>query len=76
MTVKKLTRVGDGVGIELERSTLERLGITEDTPLEVTTDGESLIVRPMTRAPLMDRALAAADRLMDAHAETYRKLAQ
>jgi antitoxin component of MazEF toxin-antitoxin module len=76
MTVKKLTRVGDGVGIELERSTLERLGITEDTPLEVTTDGEALIVRPMTRAPLMDRALAAADRLMDAHAETYRKLAQ
>lgn len=76
MTVKKLTRVGDGVGIELERSTLERLGITEDTPLEVTTDGESLIVRPMRGAPLMDRALAAADRLMDAHAETYRKLAQ
>jgi antitoxin component of MazEF toxin-antitoxin module len=46
MTVKKLTRVGDGVGIELERSTLERLGITKDTPLEVRTDGESLIIRP------------------------------
>ncbi len=50
--------------------------MTKDTPLEVKTDGEALIDRPVTKARLMDRALAAADRLMDAHEETYRKLAR
>ncbi len=56
--------------------TVDLLNMTKDTPLEVKTDGEALIVRPVTKAPLMDRALAAADRLMDAHEETYRKLAR
>jgi len=46
------------------------------TPLEVRTDGEALIIRPVRKAPLMDRALAAADRLMDAHEEVYQKLSQ
>lgn len=76
MTLTKLTAVGNSLGLIIERPILELLDITEDTPLEVTTDGESLMIRPVRKATLMDRALAAADRLMDAHEETYRKLAK
>lgn len=76
MLVKKLSAVGDSLGLIIERPILELLDITKDTPLEVRTDGESLIIRPMKRAPLMDRALATADRLMDAHNETFQNLAK
>ncbi len=76
MLVKKLTVVGNSLGLIIDRPILELLDITRDTPLEVRTDGESLILRPVRAAPLVDRALAAADELMDVHADTYRKLAR
>jgi len=76
MMVKKLSAVGNSLGLIIEHPILDLLGITKDTPLEIKTDGEALIIRPVRNAPLVDRALAAADRLMDAHEETYRKLAK
>ena len=76
MVVTKLCAVGDSLGFIIERPILEQLNITVDTALEVTTDGEVLIVRPMRKAPLMDRAQAVADKLLDVHADTYRKLAK
>jgi antitoxin component of MazEF toxin-antitoxin module len=74
--IKKLSVLGDSLGIIIERPILELLDISADTPLEVKTDGEALIIRPVRKAALLDRALAAADRLMDAHDGTYRKLAE
>ena len=74
--MKKLSTVGNSLGLIIERPILELLDITKDTPLEVKTDGEALIIRPIRTAPLMDRALSTADRLMDAHEETFRKLAE
>jgi antitoxin MazE len=74
--IKKLSAVGNGLGLIIESPFLELLGITKDTQLEIRTDGEALIIRPVKHAPLTDRALAAADRLMDAHEETYRQLAK
>lgn len=74
--VKKLSVVGDSLGLIIDRPILELLDITQDTALEITTDGEALIIRPVRPAPLTDRARVAADGLMDAHEETYRKLAE
>ena len=76
MMIKKLSAVCNSLGLIIDRPILELLDIAKDTPLEVKTDGEALIIRPVRKAPLMDRALTAADRLMDAHEETYRKLAE
>ncbi len=76
MMLKKLSAVGNSLGLIIERPILELLDITKDTQLEVRTDGEALIIRPVKKSPPMDRTLAAADRMMDAHEETYRKLAK
>jgi antitoxin MazE len=73
--IKKLSAVGNSLGFIIERPILELLNITKDTPLDVSTDGEALIIRPVTRSK-MDRVIAAADELMDAHEETFRKLAK
>jgi antitoxin MazE len=73
--IKKLSAVGNSLGFIIERPILELLRITKDTPLDVSTDGEALIIRPVT-SPKLDRVLVAADGLMDAHDETFRKLAK
>jgi antitoxin component of MazEF toxin-antitoxin module len=76
MMVKKLSAVGNSLGLIIERPILDLLDITKDTPLEIRTDGEALIIRPVKKVTEMERVLAAADELMDAHDETYRKLAK
>jgi antitoxin MazE len=60
-----LSAVGNSLGLIIERPILELLDITKDTPLEIKTDGEALIIRPLKKA-----------RLMDVHDETFRKLAK
>lgn len=74
--IKKLSAVGDSLALIIERPILELLDITKDTPLEITTDGEALIIRPAKTLSQMDRVVAAADEIMDVHEETFRKLAQ
>ena len=44
--IKKLTAIGNSLGFIIEKPILELLKITKDTPLEVTTDGTALIIRP------------------------------
>lgn len=73
--IKKLTSIGNGLGIIIEQPILELLDIDRDTPLEVRTDGESLIIRPATREK-RERMREAAERLLARHDETFKKLAQ
>jgi antitoxin MazE len=73
--IKRLTAVGNSLGLIIERPILELLDIDKETPLEVRTDGEALIIRPQ-RKNRSARLKAAAERMMDAHDETMRKLAK
>jgi antitoxin component of MazEF toxin-antitoxin module len=74
--IRKLSTVGNSLRLIIERPILELLGITKDTPLEIKTDGEALIIRPAKKLSQMDQMIAAADEIMDAHEETFRKLAK
>jgi antitoxin component of MazEF toxin-antitoxin module len=74
--IKKLSVVGEDLALIIERPILELLAVTKDTPLEIQTDGEVLIIRPAKTLSQMDQVIAAADEIMDAHEETFRKLAQ
>jgi len=98
--IRHLKSLGSDRGLIIEAPILELLGIDEHTPLQISTDGEALIIRPVraeatgrlaTRTPARgkrptaepaevpfeaSRVLAAAERLMDEHDETFRKLAQ
>ena len=72
--VKTLSPIGNSLGLIIDKAILDLLGIARDTPLEIKTDGEALIIRPV-RAK--DTAVAdSARRMMDTHAETLRKLAR
>jgi antitoxin component of MazEF toxin-antitoxin module len=74
--IKKLTAIGNDLALIIDASMLELLDITKDTPLEIETDGEALIIHPAKKLSQMDRVVDAADEIMDAHEETFRKLAR
>jgi len=44
--MKKLTRHGNSLALVIERPILDLLKIDAETPLEVSTDGNILIVKP------------------------------
>ena len=44
--VKTLTQHGNSLALVIDKPILELLKINADTPLEITTDGQSLVVSP------------------------------
>jgi len=46
MLTKKLSKHGNSLALVIDRSILELLGIDEETTLDISTDGRSLIVVP------------------------------
>lgn len=57
--VKKLTRHGNSLALVIDKPVLELLKIGEDTPLDLTTDGEILIISPQ-RDPKRQKKLEEA----------------
>lgn len=45
--IKRLTKHGNSAALVIDRSILELLKIDQDTPLELSTDGNVLIVSPI-----------------------------
>jgi antitoxin MazE len=45
--VKKMTKHGNSMALVLDRPILELLHIDADTPLDISTDGEVLIITPV-----------------------------
>lgn len=72
---KKLSAIGNSLGIVIEKPILELLNIDRETELEISTDGNRLILEPV-RSARRKRLTEAAQRAMDAHDETFRKLAK
>jgi antitoxin component of MazEF toxin-antitoxin module len=72
---KKLSAIGNSLGIVIEKPILELLDITRDTELDVKTDGERLILTPV-RTGRKQRVKAAIDEVVADHASTFRKLAK
>ncbi len=72
--IKKLTAIGNSLGLIIEKPILELLGIDRDTELELRTDGKLLILEPVRQG--RKRVAESARRVMDAHDATFRKLAK
>jgi antitoxin MazE len=71
---KKLTKTGNSLALVLDRELLERTGISADTVLDVSTDGDVIVVSPRrskTRADKLRKAMAKAD---DRYAGVFRHL--
>lgn len=72
---KKLSAIGNSLGVVIEKPILELLNINRDTELELTTDGQRLIIEPVAKGR-RKRIVDAAARVMSDHDSTLRKLAR
>jgi antitoxin MazE len=73
---KTLTRTGNSLALVLDKALLEATGIDADTQLEVSTDGDVILVspvRPRRRTAKLRRIMADLDA---AHAGAFRRLAE
>lgn len=73
--VKKLTQMGNSLGILIDRPVLDLLNIDRDTALEVTTDGRAIIIKPAL-GDYLERVRASARKVTNAHGATLKKLAE
>jgi antitoxin MazE len=74
---KRLQAVGNSSGVIIDKPILELLRITAETELEISTDGERLIITPMRSESARERKLARVqERTLLAHERTFRKLAK
>ncbi len=73
--IKTLSAIGNSLGIIIDKPILDLLDIDRTTDLDVKTDGEALIIRPV-RISKKERVAGSAKRMMDAHDETLKKLSE
>lgn len=74
--IKKLSKHGNSLAIVIDRPILELLGIDENTPLEIRTDGRAIMVEPVDaaqRAADFEKALQDTN---DRYGEVLKRLAE
>ena len=73
---KRLTRTGNSLALVLDREILDRTGITLETTLEVSTDGDVIVISPKrtkARTEKLREAMSLAD---ERYAGVFRRLAK
>ena len=74
---KRLQAIGNSAGIIIDRPILDLLGITQETDLDLKTDGKRLIITPLESEGTRGGRLAKVQaRALRQHAGTFRKLAK
>jgi antitoxin MazE len=63
--IKKLSKHGNSLALVIDRAILDLLDIDEDTALEMSTDGQALVVAPVRdekRRKRFEQALASTNK--------------
>ena len=74
--VKRLTKIGSSLGLVIEKPILDLLGANADTPFDITTDGQALILTPVTDPSRQEAFRSALDKTNKRYAGTLKKLAE
>jgi antitoxin MazE len=74
--VKKLTRTGNSLALVLDKPLLEQLGIDESTELEISTNGDVLVVTPVRDRARERKFRKAVEKINRKYAGLFRRLAK
>jgi|WetSurMetagenome_2_1015567.scaffolds.fasta_scaffold278889_2 antitoxin MazE len=72
---KQLTKIGSSLGIIIDKAVLDLLRITAQTEIDISTDGDALILRPV-RYVDDETARTLYKQIAARHRESFKKLAQ
>jgi len=73
---KRLTRTGNSLALVLDRPLLKATGIGAETTVEVSTDGDVIIVAPVRARKRARRLAAALDDINARYAGVFKRLAE
>ena len=73
---KKLTKTGNSLALVLDRGLLDQTGIDAETPLEVSTDGEVIIISPVRSAKRNAKLKRVMERAHARYAGAFKRLAE
>jgi antitoxin component of MazEF toxin-antitoxin module len=73
--IKHLTTHGNSLALIIEKAILELLHITQNTPLEINTDGRNLIISPVEDAKQEKKFRETLAKVNKKYEKTLRALA-
>lgn len=73
---KKLTKHGNSLALIIDRPILELLRIDAETPLDISTDGQRLILAPVTQPARRKKFEAAQAAAHERYGRAFKKLAE
>jgi antitoxin component of MazEF toxin-antitoxin module len=74
--IKKLTKHGNSLALVIDRPILDLLKIDTDTPLDISTDGQRLIVAPAEQSDRRKKFEAAQRTAHKRYGKAFKRLAE
>ena len=74
--VKTLTKHGNSLALVIEKPVLELLGAGAETPFDITTDGQVLILSPIKDTCRKEKFQSALDKVNARYPKALKKLAE
>ena len=74
--VKKLTKTGNSLALVLDKPLLQQLGIDEDTDLEISTNGDVLVVTPVRDRSRERKFRKAVEKVNRRYAGLFKRLSE
>ncbi len=74
--VKTLTKHGNSYALVIDKPILEMLQITPETPLELITNGDTLVIRPVRDKKRQKRLEKTLEELNSKYGRALKKLAE
>ncbi len=74
--VKTLTKHGNSLALVIDRAILELLKIDADTPLEISTDGQTLLISPVRDGKRREKFSKALDSVNKRYGRALKRLAE
>ena len=73
---KKLIKHGNSLALVIDKPILEMLRIDADTPIELSTDGDSLLISPVRDREREERLRASLEKLDRKFGDDLKRLAE
>jgi len=74
--VKKLTKSGNSLALVIDKPILDALNLDADTPLEVSTDGEVIVIAPVRDRKRNEKLKAVVREVHERYGGVFKRLAE
>ena len=73
---KRLTKTGNSLALVLDKELLDKTGISADTVLDVSSDGDVIVISPRRTKGRIEKLRKAMARADERYAGVFRRLAK